>query len=830
MAVFRRNRLASALVPLIGISLASTAAFAQDASTAAQPAKSAAAPAKDTKQMQQVVVTGTRATNRTEAESLSPIDVLTPADINASGATDIATALSSLLPSLDFPRPAINDGNDAVRPLSLRGLSPDDVLVLVDGKRYHTTSLINYNNSLGRGSAPVDFNSIPISAIDHIEVLRDGAAAQYGSDAIAGVVNIVLKHGSTPGKNEITASGGVMDKGDGAQNALSGSVGIPLSGPQGSAPGWARVAWNYSNTMNTNRAENTDKATTLTPDNANAAGIPYERYGDPAVKTYQTLLNFGYDLTPNVELYGYLDLSRRNVDSNGYYRAGNNYRNTTAIYPNGFLPAIINTVSDEAGVLGVKGTTDGGWHWDTSVDVGHNKTGFDIGNSLNINQYYSTLAATGTGYSPTYFNAGGFTTKQEVLNVDLSKELSPGFLPNPVTVAFGAEYRRDYYAIQAGDPNSYYFNPATIDPVSGAVAPGGSQVFPGLSPQDAGSFQRHSEAAYVDFETDLTSKLSAGVAARYEDYSDSGATRSGKLSLRYQLTDTFALRGTASNGFRAPSLAQQNYQSVVTLIQDGQLQQVGTFRTSSPTAIALGAKPLKPEKSTNYGVGAVWQPSNEFSATLDLYQIRIYDQILYSDELSVTPTVANGEVSGAQFFVNGATTRTRGADLVANYRLDLSDYGRLNLSLSGNYNDIRILNVSTPAFGRASQGILTGASPRTKYILSGDWLIQNFGAHANLTRYGTVTRYGDQPAPGAPYADEVFAARWLLDLSAFYNIGAWTFTLGADNVTNQYPTKATIAASNTGGYEDRYDGLQYSALSPFGFNGRYWYGKVSFHF
>lgn len=821
MAIFRRNRLASALVPLIGLSLASTAAFAQDA---AAPPATATTPAtsKDAKQLQQVVVTGTRATNRTVAESLSPIDVLSPADLAASGSTDLASAMATLLPSLNFPRPAINDGNDAVRPATLRGLSPDDVLVLVDGKRYHTTSLVNYNNSIGRGSAPVDLNSIPISAIDHVEVLRDGAAAQYGSDAIAGVINVVLKHGSAPGKNDITAGGGIMDRGDGAQNSLSGSVGIPLSGPQGTAPGWARLAWNYSDTMNTNRAQNTDRATTLIPDNLNAQGVPYERYGDPAVKTYQTLLNFGYDITPNVELYGYLDLSRRDVTSNGYYRAGSNFRNATSIYPNGFLPQIINHVNDASAVIGLKGTTDGGWHWDASADFGYNHMVFDIANSLNINQYYTTLAATGVGSSPTYFNAGNFVTKQDVANVDLSKEYAPSFLPNPVTVAFGAEYRKDYYNIGAGDPNSYFFNPATIDPVSGDVAPGGSQVFPGLSPAVAGNFQRHSEAAYVDFETDLTSKLSAGVAARYEDYSDSGSTRSGKVSLRYQLTDTFALRGTASNGFRAPSLAQQNYESVVTLQQNGVLQQVGTFRTSSPAAISLGAKPLTPEKSSNFGLGAVWQPTSDFNATLDVYQVRIYDQILYSDQLNVEPTIANGEVSGAQFFVNGGTTRTRGADLILNQRFDLSDWGKLNLGLSGNYNKTTVLDVTNPNFGRSSQGLLTSSSPRTKYVAYGDWAIQDFNLHANLTRYGSVIRRGDD-ANGDE--DQFFAARWLLDLAASYKLDAWTFTVGADNVTNQYPNK--VAPNNE---YDFGSGLQYSALSPFGFNGRYFYAKVNFRF
>ena len=810
---FKRRPLAAALLPLLSISLVMTAA------TARADDAPVTATAKNTKQLQQVVVTGTRSSDRTVGDSLSPIDVLTTADLAASGASDLATALSTLLPSLDFPRPAINDGNDAVRPATLRGLSPDDVLVLVDGKRYHTTSLVNYLPSVGRGSAPVDLNSIPMSAIDHIEVLRDGAAAQYGSDAIAGVVNIILKHGARAGSNDISVNGGIMDKGDGAQNGLSGSVGIPLGGASanGDSPGWARLSWNYSNVMNTNRAANTDRASNLNPTNKNAAGFPFERYGDPAVVTKQALINFGYTLTPNVDLYGYLNLSQRDVTSNGYYRAGGNYRNTTAIYPNGFLPQIVNNVKDASAVFGAKGVTDGGWHWDASGDFGYNSMKFIIQNSLNINQFYST------GSSPTRFLAGTFGTKQSVANLDLNKEYSPSFLPNPVTVAFGGEYRKDQYSIGAGDPNSYFFNPNTIDPISGGVAPGGSQVYPGLSPQVAGNFSRHSEAAYIDLETDLTSKLSAGVAARYENYSDAGSTRSGKLSLRYQLTDTFALRGTASNGFRAPSLAQQNYESVVTLIQNGALAQIGTFRTSSPTAISLGAKPLTPEKSSNYGVGAVWQPTNNFSATLDLYQIKIWQQILYSDQLAVTPTVANGEVTGAQFFVNGGTSRTRGADLILNQRFDLDTLGKLNLGLSSNFNKTVMLAVSSPNFGRSSQGLLTSGTPRDKYVVYGDWKVNHFTLHGNLTRYGTVTRLGDLPDGSQ---DQTFSAKWLLDLSASYNWNAWTFTVGADNVTNQYPDKVLPNTAN----EDYGSGLQYSPLSPFGMNGRYWYGKVTYRF
>jgi iron complex outermembrane receptor protein len=787
--------------------LAATAAWADD-----KPAEPAS-PEK-AKQLQQVVVTGTRSTDRTASESLAPIDVLTPADLNATGSTDLASALSTLLPSLDFPRPAINDGNDAIRPASLRGMSPDQVLVLVDGKRYHTTSLVNYNSAIGRGSAPVDLNSIPIAAIDHIEVLRDGAAAQYGSDAIAGVINVVLRHGSVEGSNSITANGGIMDKGDGAQNGVQGTLGIPLSGPNGSAPGWMRVAWNYQNAMNTNRAENRDKATTLAGA-SNPSGIPYERYGDPAVKTYQLLLNFGYDITSGVELYGYLNGSKRDVTSNGYYRAYDSARNVPQIYPNGFLPRIVNHSNDIAAVLGVRGTTQGGWHWDFSADHGENNLVFDIANSVNTNLYHTL------GYSPTYFNAGTFRNKQSVANLDLSKDVHVGFLPNAVTVAFGAEYRKETYVIDAGDPDSYFFDPATLIPGTTTPYAGGSQVFPGLTPQVAGSFGRHSEAAYVDFETDVTSKLSAGLAGRYEHYSDAGSTRSGKLSARYQFTDTFALRGTISNGFRAPSLAQQNYESVVTLIQNGQLAQIGTYRTSDPVAIALGAKPLKPEKSTNYGLGAVWQPWNDFSATLDLYQIRVGNAILYSDQIAVS--IPNSQVTGAQFFVNGATTRTRGADLIANYRMDLDGWGKLNLTASGNYNKTKVLSISTPAFGRASEGLLTSSTPRTKYVFSGDWQLQGFGLHANLTRYGSVIRRGDADDGSQ---DQKFAARWLLDLAASYTWQAWTFTAGVDNLTNQYPTKASLANV----YEDRADGLQYSSLSPFGFNGRYWYGKATYRF
>ncbi|WP_266168521.1 TonB-dependent receptor plug domain-containing protein [Dyella subtropica] len=793
------------------LALACQVALAQNAPADQAPS------ASNAKQLQSVVVTGTHASNRTEAESLSPIDVLSPADLQSSGNTDIASALNRLLPSLDFPRPAINDGNDALRPATLRGLSPDQVLVLVDGKRYHTSALVNYNPSVGRGSAPVDLNSIPLAAIDHIEVLRDGAAAQYGSDAIAGVINIVLKKGGTGG--HVLASGGIMDKGDGAQNGVESSLGVPF-GKDGSL-GWGRISLNYQSAMKT------DRASFGKQDPASNGGPEYQRYGDPGVKTLQALTNFDITLAPKIDLYGYLNLSRRNVDSNGYYRTAGSARNVMEIYPYGFLPHIVNHTNDVAAVLGVKGVTDGGWHWDFSGNYGTNVLDFDVRNSLNV-ALYRTL-----GYTPTSFHVGKFGTRQNVFNFDASKEVE-GWLPNALNVAFGAEYRKDGYDIFPGEPASYYGDPA-------GAYPTGSQVYPGLTPSVSGKFNRHSEAAYVDLENDITSKLSAGVAARYEHYSDAGSTRSGKVSARYQFTDTFALRGTVSNGFRAPSLAQQNYESVVSIIQNQQLVQVGTYRTSSPEARALGAKPLTPEKSVNYSIGAVWQPTNDFNAVLDVYQIRILHQILYSDQIDLidnpalfnyfNSVVPNSQVSAAQYFANAATTRTRGADLIANYRHDLGDYGSVRFNLGANYNQTSVLNViASPSqltshvpglqlFGRASKGILTAATPRTKYILGGDWLYRGFDLHANMTRYGAVTRLGDTPD-----GDQHFSARWLLDMSASYNWDRWTFTTGVDNLTNQYPTR--VAPNNA--YDYYNDEIPYSPLSPFGFNGRYWYAKVGY--
>jgi iron complex outermembrane receptor protein len=814
-----RDLLKLALLPLVTGNAFESNANAQEA---APPATTNTASAQNAPELQELIVTGTRETGRTVAQSLSPIDVLSSEAITATGVTDIGSALNRLLPSLDFPSSAINGPLSAVQPIILRGMSPNYVLVLVDGKRYHPSAQINYSTTNARGAQAVDIASIPVSAVDHIEVLRDGAAAQYGSDAIAGVVNIVLKHGAASGDNSITAGAGGYTKGDGDQKQLSGSTGFGLGDDQKS---WLRVSFNLLDANDTNHYQFGDQSNPAVV--AANGGYATQVYGNPGQKTGQAVVNFGYNIQPRITLYGYFDTSFRDLENYGYYRTANVSGNVTAVYPDGYLPQMPTHSTDYSAALGIKGLTDSGWRWDLSGVYGLNNIANYVDNSINVALYRDT------GSSPTSFYVGTWHETQSDVDLDVSKEIPLSFLPHPLTLAFGGGYLRDEFQIGAGDPASYYTDP------TGKYA-GGAQTFFGLTPAEAGTFTRHRWAGYVDLEADLTDKLSAGLAGRYEDYSDAGSARSGKFSLRYQFTDSFALRGTVSNGFRAPSLGQEYYQTISTIINNNVLTQTGTFRTTSPVAVALGSQPLKPEKSTNFSAGAVWAPTSALSVTLDAYQIRIEDQILLTDSFSLTAnpalaayvaTVSNAQIGAAQYFANAATTRARGVDEVTSYLLDLGSYGTLHLSASGNYNKTDLLSVeATPAvleqyapsialYGRASQGLLTDSTPRTKFLFSGMWSLHDWNLFAGWTRYGSVTRVGNTPA-----GDQTFGARWLLDTSASYTLQRWTFSFGANNLTNQYPTRVT--ANNT--FDYYHNELPYSPLSPFGFNGRYLFGNVTF--
>ncbi len=763
-----------------------------------------------TSQLDDIVVTGTRATGRTETQSLSPIDVLRPDDLAATGSTELATALSRLLPSLNFPRPSLTDGTDSVRPAQLRGLSPDQVLVLVNGKRRHTAAILNVNGTQGRGSSPVDLNAIPIAAIARIEVLRDGAAAQYGSDAIAGVVNVVLK--GSPGDGSVSLQGGQYSAGDGRQVDLGGDAGFALG-----ERGWLHLSGQYVEADPTNRAGVDFRF----PGDV-SYGRKNHRFGDADTRNTKLFANAQVDLSDAVQFYAFANASKRDAEAAGNYRQAGNANNIASIYPEGFLPLIATESEDRSLVAGLRGTSAGGWRWDVSANYGANTLDFGVRNSLN-----ASLGPT----SPTSFDAGELENEQLVVNLDIANDLDWG-LANPVTLAFGGEYRDETYTIRAGEPASYV---AGTGGVAGASP--GAQVFPGFQPGDAGSNGRDSYSAYLELDTDFTDKLSGSVAARYEDYSDFGDTASGKLALRYAVSDAFALRGTLSNGFRAPSLAQQYYSATSAVLIGGSIFEVRTFPVELPVARAFGAQPLKAEKSTNASLGFVAQPLDNLSLTVDLYRIDIDDRVVLSENLTGTAVrdflAAQGYagVNGGRYFTNAVDTRTTGIDVLAAWRVAVGD-GALDLSAGYNYNKTKIRHIQANApeldalgfqrIGRVEIGRITEGAPRDKITFGSDYTIGNWGLRAGLTRYGENTVRQTNPAN-----DQTFGAKWILDLAASYRHDDWTFTLGADNALNEYPDE--VRNVNWGNPATAPSGLfRYSSYSPFGFNGAFVYGKVAY--
>ncbi|KAF1719748.1 TonB-dependent receptor plug domain-containing protein [Pseudoxanthomonas wuyuanensis] len=765
------------------------------------------------KTLDTLIVTGTRVSDRTVAESTAPIDIITPENLASTGTVELATALSRAVPSLNFPRAAINDGTDAMRPAQLRGLAPDHTLVLVNGKRYHPGALVNVNGSQGRSSSPVDLNSIPISAIERVEVLRDGASAQYGSDAIAGVINIVLK-GSDQG-GSLSATYGQYSAGDGAQYQLLGDAGFKLG-----EVGKVHIAVQGGHQDQTDRAR--PFLGTVTPTSA-PAGKVVQRYGDPEVDNGSFLYNGEVGITDYLTFYSYGLYTKRETLSNGFFRPAGDARNIPEIYPDGFLPQIFNTSTDVSVSSGIRTYTDGGTNIDISYTFGSSELEFDIRNTLN-----RSLGPT----SPTQFYAGALEFKQHVLNFDFNKPLDWG-LAYPLTLSYGAEWRGEKFTITPGEPGSYINGGATLPTTPPTPTAAGAQVFPGFRPSDSGSFDRNNISVYAGLEGDLTDKLSAGVAVRYEDYSDFGDTTTGKLTGRYAFNDAVALRATVSTGFHAPSLQQQYYQTTSTNFIGGEPFDLVTFRVTNPAGIALGAEPLKAEKSDNLSLGLVLTPMENLYVTIDGYRIKVKDRITLSENLISAPVREylneNGfpTVSGGRYFTNALDTTTTGVDIIGTYTWNLAA-SKLDFTTGYNYNKTEIDRVAeNPAaleaidpdalrFGRVELGRFEVGAPRDKFFLNSIWTKGGFSVSATATRYGEFTIRNSNPA-----LDQTFEPKWLLDLSFNYKLDNWDFTLGGDNVLNEYPDENIFATSTSGQ-------LPYPSQSPFGFNGAYAYARIGY--
>ncbi|NNB43176.1 TonB-dependent receptor plug domain-containing protein [Pseudomonas chlororaphis] len=755
--------------------------------------------------LDRVIVTGTRAQERTASASLSPIDVISGDSLRSSGSGELATVLAKLIPSINFPRPSLVDGAELTRPAQLRGLSPDQVLVLVNGKRRHTSAFVNLGGAVGRGSAPADLNAIPLSAIDHIEVLRDGASARYGSDAIAGVINIILKSADHGGS--ISTKYGQYKKGDGIQRQVAGNSGFALGDN-----GFVSLSGEGANNDYTDRAGKDFRPASV---GSTTYGQHVFRQGEPETEEGKFQFNSAYSFNDAAELYGFGGYSKRRGETAAFYRASNASNNNRVLHPNGYLPLINGTLEDTSLVVGLRGELLDNWHYDLSANYGKNTY------ELRTKTINTSLGLA----TPHSFDNGTLTNDQRQLSLDLSREFSLGWLPYPVSVAFGTEYLHQGYQIEAGQPESYYQT--------------GSSGLGGFRDSDAGSSSRHNFAQYLDLETNFTDKLAVSAAVRHEDYSDFGSNVSGSLSARYDFTPRVALRGSVSTGFRAPSLAQQNFTFTSSQLIGNTIQESGTFAADSQVARLLGAEDLKAEKSRNYSLGLVLEPLDNLTVTADLYHIDIRDRVSLSSNLVLNNTaidylkangVGNINYTSARYFTNATDTSTDGVDLVANYRYQLDNGIRWNSTVGYNYNHTKVTDVkANPAIldqlgvnlvrvdRRERIGLLGDTTPQHKLSLANDFNYGNWALHSNLVRYGEFTSYQADKVN-----DQTFSAAWLLDLAVDYKLQNWLFTLGGDNVTDKYPEKVNAYASSGGN-------LAYSTFSPYGYSGAFYYAKVAYN-
>src|SRR5918994_7969800 len=744
----------------------------------------------DTEALEQVVVTGTRVANRSALETAAPVDIIAADQLQNLGIMEINQALAAALPSFNFPRPGLSDGTDAVRPATLRGLAPDQTLVMVNGKRRHAASLVNVNGTVGRGSSAVDLNTLPAGIVQSIEVLRDGASAQYGSDAIAGVLNIRLRQAHEGG--DASVSYGWRDS---SYEVPTGTPDDRFAGavltPTWSAPpklersvsdgetlvasvwkglslgesGFVTVAAEYKDQEHTERGGwDARRQYPLLPGNVfDPRETTFNRfnswYGEPEVQQATAFVNAGYDFSTGAHMYGWASWQDRDAKAPGFYRLADDpsNRNVIEIYPDGFLPFISPEVTDYSAAYGVRWKLSD-WDMDSSLVYGKNKMEFTIENTLN-----RSLGVN----SPTVFDAGGFDYEQLVLNVSGVRSVAMSSLSSPLNVAIGIEARQEEYAIFAGEPDSYRNGGVLLN---GAPTPSGSQVFAGFRPANAGSEDRTAVGAYLDLEANVTEQFLASVAVRAERYSDFGENLSGKLAGRYDFTDNFALRASVQSGFRAPSLQQQFFQTTSTNFIGGIPFDVTTFPATDPIAQALGAQELDAEDSIGFSVGAVLR-LGEVDITIDAYRIDIDDRIVLSENLT-SPAVRTFltnqgfiGVGAGRFFINGVDTQTQGVDMVVNWPLE-SGLGRFDFTFTANYNETEVTRVpSTPQLAALSPppvlfdrfNILTfeEGTPKDKLSAQVGWNLDRLGATLRAVRYGEVL----SPDSAATFATVAGGAR-----------------------------------------------------------------------
>ncbi|HWB40222.1 MAG TPA: TonB-dependent receptor, partial [Gemmatimonadales bacterium] len=816
------------------------------------------------------VVVGSRARHTAEEELAVPVDIFPAEELQRQGSTETSIILQAVSPSVNFPRQSVTDAGDIVRPFTLRGLSPDHTLVLVNGWRRHQTAVVNtFNYGMAAGSSGVDLNAFPASALDRIEVLRDGASAQYGSDAIAGVVNLVLKDGAFSPFLNGDAGRYVTDDyaDDGTTVNVNGGWGI------GIGRGSLGLFGEFRDRQPTNRAwadpfedagtgvpDSVDAETGQVIEKRNPVEQPNHHWGDGLEKDVLTFANFRMPLNDEgtTEIYSFGGYAHRDGTGNAYRRYAGNARNWREIYPLGFLPTFSSTATDYSAAGGVRGAVSG-WNYDVGAEFGHNN--FDYGMSTTNNASLGPCLDVpcapgpdrilGTEDDPgipnqTEFFSGRVLRREFIAAVNVARPVELG-LPGPVNLAFGAAFRRESYKIREGEPASWV-NGFHLDQDSAAIAPSGSSGFPGFTPDNATERSRNNFGLYADAETDVSEQVLVNVAARFESYNDFGEQLSGKLALRYQPSRRVVFRAAVGTGFRAPGLSQVAFNKVVTNVIEDQFVEVGVFPVDHPAALALGAVPLTEETSVNLSAGLAFTPVDNFTVTADVFHIDIDDRIIlgatFDDDATLALLAGAGitDVGAVQYFTNGLDTRTQGVDITGNLRVPAGATGTLDLTGSLNYTKNEILRVdSIPQVlrdaGSTEPGLLDTVTvigiederPDWRATLQANYTLGRVSALGRLSYFGGFS----SAQPGfCDLCRDDYGGKGLVDAELGYQFNLVKLAIGVRNLFDTYPDQPSseVIVDDDGSfardYNNNFGTFPWAAASPFGYNGRFAYART----
>ncbi|WP_448548414.1 TonB-dependent receptor plug domain-containing protein [Thalassotalea fusca] len=852
---FRAGTLALA----VGLALGNAPVYAAEAETAAKK-----------ENVERIAIVGSRAAPRSVAESPVPVDIVGADELSKNGSSDMLDMLQAAVPSFNVRQQPISDAASFIRPVNLRGLSSDSTLILLNGKRRHRASVIAFQGGgVNDGAQGPDISVIPSVALKQVEVLRDGAAAQYGSDAIAGVMNFVLKDDADGGS--ISVRSGEYYDGDGEQLVVDGNIGLPFTDD-----GFANLSFQYKNADATSRSVQRPDAQALIDAGNSAVNDPAQVWGNPEIEDDITIFgNIGLDLGNDKEFYMFGNYSDRTATGGYYYRnpqnrggvftdgdgnllvgamdgnaaacpnipitSGNvlnqqDYIDNVAnndncwafneLFPGGYTPQFTGDINDTSLTAGVKGEIKGGFldeaYFDISGSVGRNKSTYTLANTVNpsmgANQPFDNT-----------FDTGSYIQLEKAFNVDVSKSVEVG-LDEPMNLAFGAEWRQESFEIVSGEEASWKQGPLATQGFSV-----GSHGFAGFSPESQGINKRQSIAAYVDVEAQLTEDFLVGAALRYEDFSSFGDTLNYKLTAQYAINDELSIRGSHSTGFRAPTVGQANVVNTQTSLVNGELVQSATYPPTHPVSAVKGGVELEPEESESFAVGLVYQ-TGDFFLTVDAYTIEVTDRVAQTDKLDITQADVNalqgiypspelllgGKVT---FFANDFDTTTQGVDVVANYSMELMG-GDTKFSLAYNYNSTEVDNPGKFTTGfkvrRLEEGI---PEHRATFTIAQSWDDVSMFVRANYFGEWFAT-HADEPDEFSSYGwSETVGSSYTIDAEVSYFVNEnWTLSAGANNIFDEEAQEL----QKGGAYS--VVGAKFYESGPFDYNGGFYYVKATYNF